>query len=105
MTDRMLARIFKPAKTAMQSGLARTRLWVLEFEPEIPRIAEPLMGWTSSNDMRRQIRLTFETRDEAVAYAERNGIPYRVIEPKEAKVRKIAYSDNFRSGRIGAWTH
>jgi hypothetical protein len=101
----MKARIYKPARTAMQSGPARTREWVLEYEPEAAREIDPLMGWTSSRDMRSQVRLTFATKEEAVAYAERNGIPYRLAEPKpHAAVRK-AYSENFRFGRKEAWTH
>ena len=63
----MSVRIFKPAKTAMQSGEARTKEWVLEFEPGAPRSVDPLMGWTSSSDMRAQVRLEFETKDEARA--------------------------------------
>jgi hypothetical protein len=101
----MTARIYKPARTAMQSGFANTKAWRLEFEPEEPRTVEPLMGWTSSGDMRQQIRLNFDTREEAVAYCERNGIAYQVFEPNEAARRTIAYSDNFAFNRRGAWTH
>src|SRR3990170_296944 len=77
----MVARIYKPSRNAMQSGHARSQHWVLEFEPEAARGIEPLMGWTSSGDMRQQLRLNFDTKEEAVAYAERNGLPYRVFEP------------------------
>jgi hypothetical protein len=101
----MTARIFKPAKTAMQSGPARTLEWMLEYEPETPRAIEPLMGWTSSSDMKSQIRLEFATKEEAVAYAERNGIPYRVLEPTPRRHIRKAYADNFKFGRIGSWTH
>ena len=101
----MTARIFKPGKTAMQSGPARTKDWVLEYEPEVARQIEPLMGWTSSGDMKSQIRLEFDTRDEAIAYAERGGIPYRVIEPTPRRHIRKAYADNFKFGRIGSWTH
>jgi hypothetical protein len=101
----MAARIFKPAKTAMQSGSARSKDWVLEFEPETPREIEPLMGWTSSGDMKSQIRLSFDSKDEAIAYAERNGIAYRVLEPKPRRPVRKSYADNFRFGRKGAWTH
>jgi len=101
----MTARIFKPAKTAMQSGQARTKDWVLEYEPETRREIEPLMGWTSSKDMKSQIRLTFETKEEAIVYAQKNGIPYRVIEPNPRKLVRKAYADNFKFGRIGSWTH
>src|SRR5262249_4900719 len=101
----MAARIYKPAQTAMQSGPARTKEWGLEYEPEVPREIEPLMGWTSSGDMKSQVRLSFDTKEEAVAYAERNGIAYSLAVPKpRAPVRK-SYSDNFRFGRKGAWTH
>ena len=77
----MVARIFRPAQTAMQSGPARSKEWMLEYEPESPREIDPLMGWTSSRDMKAQIRLSFDTKDEAIAYAESNAIPYRVLEP------------------------
>ncbi|MEM7621142.1 MAG: ETC complex I subunit [Pseudomonadota bacterium] len=101
----MVARIYKPTKTAMQSGEARTKKWVLDYEPEMPRNVEPLMGWTSSADMNSQIRMTFSTKDEAIAYAKRNGIPYKVFEPKKRKKIKKSYADNFRYGRITSWTH
>ena len=89
----------------MSSGEAKTHDWVLEFEREMPRSIEPLMGYTSSADMRSQVRLTFSDKDEAVAYAERNNIAYRVIEPKDRKRRTVAYSDNFAYGRSQPWTH
>lgn len=101
----MTARIFRPAKTAMQSGKAKTQEWVLEFEPETARSIDPIMGYTTSSDMKSQIRLRFETREAAVAYATRNGIAFRVSEPKESKRRKVAYSDNFRFDRRQPWTH
>ena len=101
----MLARIYKPAKSAMQSGTARTREWVLDYEPEEPRQIEPLMGWTSSGDMKQQLRLFFDTGEEAVAYCERHGIPYQVFEAKERSRRTMAYADNFAYTRRGLWTH
>jgi hypothetical protein len=101
----MAARIYQPAKTAMQSGPARTKEWLLEYEPESPREIDPLMGWTSSRDMKAQISLSFDSKEEAVAYAERNGIPYRVMEPQPRKPVRKSYADNFRFGRNGSWTH
>jgi hypothetical protein len=101
----MVARIFKPSKTAMQSGRGRTKEWELQFEPSAAREIEPLMGWTSSADTQSQVRLSFETKEEAVTYAERNGIPYRVEEPAPRKLVKKSYADNFKFGRIGSWTH
>jgi hypothetical protein len=101
----MVARIYKPAKTAMQSGTARTKEWVLDYEPEEARVVEPLMGWTSSGDMKQQLRLFFDTKDEAAAYCERHGIPYQVFEAKEPARRTMAYADNFAFTRRGLWTH
>jgi ETC complex I subunit conserved region len=101
----MPARIYKPSKAANQSGLARTKQWLLEFEQDSPREIEPLMGWTSSGDMRQQVRLWFATKEEAVAYAERQGIAFRVEEPHDAKRRTMSYADNFKYNRVGAWTH
>ena len=89
----------------MQSGTARTKRWVLDYEPETPREVEPLMGWTSSRDMRSQVRLTFATKDEAIAYAERNRIAYRVREPKPRQQVRKSYADNFKFGRVDPWTH
>ncbi|MDN2564991.1 ETC complex I subunit [Aquibium sp. A9E412] len=101
----MAARIYSPSRTAMQSGSAKTGHWVLEFEPETPRTIDPLMGYTSSRDMRRQVRLTFETKEEAVAYARRNGIAFRLEEAKPPKRRQISYAENFRYDRKVPWTH
>ena len=101
----MTARIYKPAKTAMQSGVGNTKAWVLDFEPEVPRQVEPLMGWTSSADMRQQVRLRFATKEEAVAYCERHGMAYQIFEDKPPARRAISYADNFAFKRRDAWTH
>lgn len=101
----MTARIYRPDKGATQSGLARTKLWLLEFEQDSAREIEPLMGWTSSGDTQQQIKLRFDTREEAIAYAEREAIAYRVEEPQDTTRRTMAYSDNFKFNRVGPWTH
>ncbi len=101
----MLARIYQPAKSAMQSGKARTKKWLLEFEPEQPREIEPLMGWTSSSDMRQQIVLDFDTREDAVNYARAHGIPYQLFEPAMPAPKAKSYSDNFRFDRKIPWSH
>src|SRR5262245_18243114 len=101
----MTARIFSPARTAMQSGKAKIGNVMLEYEPEKPRKIDPLMGYTTSGDMKSQIKLSFDSKEEAIAYAERNGIAYRIEEPKEPKRRQISYSDNFRYDRKIPWTH
>ncbi len=101
----MTARIFRPSKTAMQSGKAKTNRWILEYEPEVPRSIDPLMGYTVSSDMKSQIRLEFESLEAAKAYAARNGIPCKVQMPQDASRRPMAYADNFRSDRKLPWTH
>ncbi|RYC17415.1 MULTISPECIES: ETC complex I subunit [Ciceribacter] len=101
----MTAKIYRPAKTAMQSGKAKTQFWLLEYEQEVPRKVEPMMGYTSSADTRQQVRITFETLEQAEAFAKRNGIEYRVILPKEAKRQVVSYTDNFRYNRLQPWTH
>ena len=98
----MTARIYRPAKTAMQSGRARTRRWVLEYEPSSARTVDPLMGWTGSSDMKAdQVRLVFASREEAVAYAERNGVDYRVTERRTRRIAPKSYADNFKWRRPG----
>ncbi len=103
----MLARIFKPAKTAMQSGTAKTGDWVLEFAPSVSRTKDVLMGWTGSGDTQTQVQLRFDTVEAAVAYAEKHGIAHRVQQPKTRKptIRPGGYGDNFAHNRRGAWTH
>ncbi|MGL5361406.1 MAG: ETC complex I subunit [Bosea sp. (in: a-proteobacteria)] len=101
----MTARIYRPTKNPMQSGQSKTR-WLLEYEAERPREVEPLMGWTSSGDMKSQLKLWFDSEEAAVAYAVRNGIPHRVERPKPPVQRKGGtYSDNFKFNRVGQWTH
>ena len=101
----MLARIYRPAKNAMQSGKAKTKDWVLDFAPASARLPDPLMGWQQSSDMNGQVRLTFETREEAVAYAQAHGIAFHIAEAKEPKRILKAYADNFAFGRKQPWTH
>jgi hypothetical protein len=101
----MLARIYRPAKSAMQSGLAKTQDWVLEFGPASARRPDPLMGWSSSTDMNGQVRLTFDTQEEATAYAEAHGIAYQLFQPKAPRRIIKAYADNFAFQRKQPWTH
>ena len=100
------AKIYRPAKTAMQSGTARSRDWILRFERESPRKIEPLMGYTASTDTMAQIQMTFETKEDAIRYAEREGLEYRVFEQADPrKQRAVSYSDNFKHDRKVPWTH
>ena len=103
----MTARIFRPAKSAMSSGTAKTRDWVLEYVNSSGRDVDPLMGWTSSSDTQTQVRMRFPTKEAALEYAEENGIDAAVTEPKTRKpnVRARGYGENFATDRRGAWTH
>ncbi|ATG40428.1 MULTISPECIES: ETC complex I subunit [Phaeobacter] len=103
----MRARIYRPAKNAMTSGMAKTRKWVLDFVPTSAREVDPLMGWTSSHDTQSQVRLRFDTKEAALEYAEANGIDAVVTEPKsrKANVRAGGYGENFATNRRAPWTH
>ena len=102
----MRVRIFQRPKTAMQSGVAGTENWVLEFAPTLPEVNDPLMGWWGRGDTRGQVKLRFDTREQAVAYAEANGFAYDVeIPPAPVKHKPKVYADNFRFGRSENWTH
>jgi len=95
----MNVRIYQPSRTAMQSGRAKTKGWILEYEPETPRRPEPLMGWTSCGDTLNQVRLRFSSEEDAVAFAEKNGWAFIVEKPRERRVRPRNYADNFRRDR------
>lgn len=103
----MNARIYQPAKTAMQSGTAKTSSWMLEFAPASARRVDPLMGWTSSTDTQAQVKLSFDSKEAALSYAEDHGIDAVVQEPKPRKpnIRKGGYGDNFATNRRTVWTH
>lgn len=103
----MRARIYKPAKTAMSSGTAKTKHWVLEYVSASAREVDPLMGWTSSADTQAQVKLAFESKEAALDYAKENGIDAIAQEPKTRKpnIRPGGYGENFATNRRGAWTH
>jgi len=103
----MRARIYQPARNAMSSGMGKTRVWLLEFANDEAREIDPLMGWTGSGDTQSQVRLKFETKEAAMAYAEANGIEATVSEPQKRahNIRKGGYGENFATNRRGPWTH
>ncbi|KPQ06731.1 MAG: ETC complex I subunit conserved region [Rhodobacteraceae bacterium HLUCCA12] len=103
----MRARIYRPARNAMQSGTARTKQWVLEFAPAQARFTEPLMGWTGSADTQTQVRLRFATQAEAEDFAQAHGIDYLVVPPKmrAPNIRPGGYGENFATNRRQVWTH
>ena len=84
----------------MQSGTAKTHRWVLEYEPATPREPEPLMGWASARDTLNEVKMRFPTLDDAVAFAEKHGLQYIVIEPHARSPKAKSYADNFRYDRI-----
>ena len=88
------AKIYKPSKTAMQSGNRNTKNWLLEFDTLNTGI-NPLMGWESSRDTMSEVKLEFSTKDQAISFAKKNNIDYYIIEPQERKIIKKSYSDNF----------
>lgn len=94
-----------PPRCGTQSGRARNGEWVLEFEAAERQQPDPLMGWVGSGDTQNQVRLRFDTREQAVAYAEANGFAYEIEEPKPVVFRPKSYADNFRFGRTENWTH
>lgn len=101
----MVARIYRPARNAMQQGDANTREWRLDFESETPRTVDPLMGWISNADTNPQVRMSFDTREEAIAFAQRQGIPFRILDSKEARPVIKSYAENFAAVRRNPWTH
>ena len=96
----MDVRIYRPSKTATQSGLAHTRRWVLEYEPQAARSIDQLMGWTSSSDTTQQVCITFASCEQAVAFANSNGMTYRVDEPGIQRSRSKSYAGNFRYDKV-----
>ncbi len=96
----MKVRIYKPSKTAMQSGTAKTQEWLLEFEPSARQAVEPLMGWNAQTDTSSQMELWFCSEEEAVAYAAKHRLAYEVTRPKTRKIKPKAYADNFKFDKI-----
>ena len=93
-------RIYRPAKNAMQSGRSNTRQWIVEATPSSPKEIDPLMGWTGSGDMDAQVKLRFDSKEDAIAYAERHNLAYEVLEPRERKLQPKNYADNFSPNRL-----
>ncbi len=103
----MYARIYRPARTAMSSGTAKTRDWVLEYAPNSARELDPLMGWTSSDDTQSQVQIRFDTKESAISFAKDRGIEVVILDPHERKknIRPRGYGENFATDRKVVWTH
>jgi hypothetical protein len=103
------AKIYKPSKTAMQSGrkasVSRGNNWVLEYPRSAAVRPDALMGWQSSDDTERQVKMRFPDKESAIAYADAHNIEYDIVETHVRRVRPRAYADNFAFNRRGAWTH
>jgi len=101
----MLAKIHRPAKNAMQSGKAQDKRWLLEFEPSLAPRPDALMGWISSADPRGQVRIAFDSKEAAIAFARAHDIPHQVVDRPDPKRVIKAYSDNFAFRRREPWSH
>lgn len=97
----MKAIIYQPARNAMQSGDAKANKWLLEFAQDAPLFVEPLMGWTGMTDTTQQVRLSFDSQEEAMSYANKNNIKAEILEPRKPRIIKPkSYSANFAYNRI-----
>ena len=101
----MTIKIYKPTKTSMQSGFKKTKLWLAEYISEVEKVKDTLMGWNSSLDTKEQIRIFFDTKDQAIEWAKKNGEQFIVVEPKERKIKPKNYASNFDMNRKEPWTH
>ena len=101
----MTIKIYKPSKSSMQSGLGKTKKWLAEYVSEKDKIKDSLMGWNSSLDTKEQIKIFFDTKEQAVNWAIKNKYQYFVEEPKKRKVKIKSYASNFDTNRKEPWTH
>ena len=101
----MTIKIYKPSKTAMQSGIGKTKLWLAEYISEEDIKKDSLMNWNSSADTNTQIRIFFNTKEQAIKWAKQNNYQYYVEEQKTKKIQPKSYSSNFDINRKEPWTH
>ena len=101
----MTIKIYKPAKTAMQSGLGKTKKWLAEYISEVDTVKDSLMGWNSSLDTQSQIKVFFDTKEQAIVWAKKNNYQFYIEEPKVKKIKPKSYSSNFDINRKEPWTH
>ena len=101
----MTIKIYRPSKTAMQSGYGKTKKWLAEYISDEETIKDNLMGWNSSSDTKSQIRIFFDSKDQAIEWAKNNDYQYFVEEKKERKMKIKTYSSNFDTSRKESWTH
>ena len=101
----MTIKIYKPAKSSMQSGLGKTKQWIAEYVAESDKVKDTLMGWNSSINTKEQIKIYFDTKEQAIEWSKKNNQQFIVIEPKERKIKPKNYASNFDMSRKEPWTH
>ena len=101
----MTIKIYQPSKTAMQSGRGKAKQWLAEYKSEIDSTKDKLMGWISSSDTRNQIKLFFDTKEQAVDWAKKNNYQFYVVEPQKRNIKPKSYASNFDMNRKEPWTH
>ena len=101
----MTIKIYKPSKSSMQSGLGKTKQWLVEYISEKDKTKDSLMGWNSSSDTKEQIKIFFDTKEQAIEWSKKNNQQFIVIEPKERKIKPKNYASNFDMSRKEPWTH
>ncbi len=101
----MTIKIYKPSKTAMQSGQGKTKQWLAEYISDVDIFKDTLMGWNSSLDTESQIKIFFETKEQAISWAKKNNYQFFVEDPKLKKIKPKSYASNFDMNRKEPWTH
>ena len=101
----MTIKIYKPSKSSMQSGQRNTKKWLAEYISDYEQVKDTLMGWNSSLDTKSQIKVFFETKEQAIAWAKKNNYQFYVEEPKIKKIKPKSYASNFDINRKEPWTH
>ena len=101
----MTIKIYKQSKSSMQSGLGKTKVWLAEYISEKDKTKDSLMGWNSSSDTKEQIKIFFDTKEQAIEWSKKNNEQFIVIEPKERKIKPKNYASNFDMNRKEPWTH
>ena len=101
----MTIKIYKPTKSSMQSGLGKTKKWLAECIVATDKVKDSLMGWNSSHNTKEQIKMFFDTKEQAIEWSKKNNEQYIVFEPKERKIKPKNYASNFDMNRKEPWTH
>ena len=101
----MTVKIYKPSKSSMQSGQMNTKKWLAEYISDTEQVKDTIMGWNRSLDTKSQIKVFFETKEQAIEWAKNNNYQYFVQDPKQRKIKPKNYASNFHINRKESWTH